>query len=66
MPKSTREWAKRELEAADKNLAWVYFHLGKVIEKYDKEHPEITEPLKLANLALVEVGTLVSNTKASF
>lgn len=45
MPRTTREWAKRELTAAANNLDWCDKHLLAIIDVYLEEHPEVAEPL---------------------
>lgn len=45
MPRSTREWAQRKLKMSTENINWCGFHINEVIEKYQKDHPEIAEKL---------------------
>lgn len=45
MPRSTREWALRELINAKGNIDWAISHIGQVADRYEKLHPEIAEPL---------------------
>ncbi len=48
MPRNTREWALRELDAACNNTEWAEKHLLKVIDRYLELHPEIALPLNQA------------------
>ena len=45
MPRSTREYALRELEAACNNIGWADKHMLNVINRYIEDHPEIAKPL---------------------
>ncbi|MBA7547452.1 hypothetical protein ES705_39874 [subsurface metagenome] len=45
MPRSTRDWAMRKLESANKTLDWFDYHLLEVAEKYCDAHREIAAPL---------------------
>jgi len=45
LPRSTREWALRELNASCNNVEWAEKHVLKVIDKYLDAHPEIAHPL---------------------
>lgn len=45
MPRSTREYALRELTAACNNIDWAQKHLLQVVNRYIDEHPEIAKPL---------------------
>ena len=45
MPRNTREWALRELDAACNNIEWSEKHMLKVIDRYLDLHPEIAKPL---------------------
>lgn len=45
MPRSTREWAQRKLDAANKTLDWFDYHLLEVADKYCDAHREIAVPL---------------------
>lgn len=58
MPRTTREWALRELSAVDKNLEWVQTHLAAVIEKYVDREPEIAGNL----LTCVELSVVLNDT----
>jgi len=45
MPRSTREWAKRKLKEAQNQLNWAATHLVAVHTVYEKDHPEIGNPI---------------------
>ena len=45
MPRSTREWAQRKLDAANNSLNWFDKHILEVADKYCDEHIEIAGPL---------------------
>ncbi len=45
MPRNTREWALRELDAAVNNIDWSDKHILKVVNRYLDVHPEIAKPL---------------------
>lgn len=62
MPRTTREWAKRKLKEANNNLDWIWTHLSAVIEVYDKEHPELTQGLKIVPEILTAVQDIISKT----
>ena len=57
MPRSTREWAQRECDAAINNIEWADKHLLKIINVYLQDHPEIAHPLS----QLIEMTEMVSN-----
>lgn len=66
MPRNTREWAKRELDAANNNLDWAMRHLLTVAGVYKDPHPEIGDPAeKLAETLLITQNT-ISQLKDSF
>jgi len=58
MPRTTREWALRELTAVGRNIEWVQTHLAAVIEKYVDREPEIAGNL----LTCVELSEVLSDT----
>lgn len=58
MPRTTREWALREMTAVDKNLEWVQTHLAAVIEKYMEREPEIAAKL----LTCIELSQILRTT----
>lgn len=58
MPRNTREWALRELDAACNNISWVEKHLLKVVDKYIELHPEIAYPLN----QLLEVSAMLEDS----
>ena len=66
MPLSTRDWAKREIDAACGNIDWVFNHLSKVIEVYAKDHPEIAAPLAKAVEGQLIVKEVLQQLKESF
>jgi len=45
MPRSTREWALRELDAAVGNIDWADKHLLNGVNRYIDDHPELAKPL---------------------
>lgn len=57
MPRSTREWAQRECDAAINNIQWADKHLLKIIDVYIEAHPEIAHPLS----QLLEMNQMVCN-----
>lgn len=63
MPKSTRQWARRELDAAINNIEWSATHLKAVIDVYIEQHPGIAKPLYLAVEALEMNAKLINDTK---
>jgi len=66
MPRSTREWAKRELEYSVKNIDWAGTHVFQVSETYKKEHPEVSEPLQIALQGLEDIQSLIAKVRTSF
>jgi len=66
MPRSTREWARRELEASVKNIDWSGSHLYAVIEKYESEHPQVSEPLVAILKVFEECQTMINLVRSSF
>ena len=66
MPRNTREWAKRELDAAVKNLEWGGTHVYAVVEKYDEKHKEVSSPLIDVLTVIEEIQTLIQQVRASF
>ncbi|MBA7702417.1 hypothetical protein ES703_111184 [subsurface metagenome] len=57
MPRSTREWAQRKLDAASNNIKWSQQHLREVCERYLDQHPEISTDLLLT----IEISTQLQN-----
>lgn len=55
MPRTTREWALRKMDAAEKNIVWSQTHLANVIERYLETHPEVAGPL----LTCIELSDVV-------
>ena len=45
MPRNTREWAKRELDATKGNFEWIETQLLRVVDAYVEKHPEVAGPL---------------------
>ncbi len=66
MPRSTREWARRKLDQSVENLNWSGTHIYEVILKYEKDHPEITDPLKNILLMLEMAQDLIQKVRGSF
>lgn len=66
MPRNTREWAKRELDAAIKNLEWGGTHLFAVVDIYNKEHQEVSDPLIDVLTVIEEIQTLILKVRQSF
>ncbi len=59
MPRSTREWALRELTAAINNIDWADKHLLKVVDTYLDQHPEIAHPLSMITEVTESVKQLI-------
>ena len=66
MPRNTREWAKRELDAAVKNLEWGGTHVYAVVEKYDEKHKEVSSPLIDTLKVIEQIQDLIQKVRASF
>lgn len=66
MPRSTREWAKRKLDESVQNIDWCGTHINAVVETYQKDHPEVSDPLKIALQALEDIQTLIARVRNSF
>lgn len=64
MPRSTREWALRKLDAACNNIDWADKHLLEVIEKYLELHPEIAVPLEAITQLTESVKTLIQEVRS--
>lgn len=62
MPRTIREEAKRKIDRINGNLDWAGKHLAEVIITYQKQHPEISEPLRTAAIAIAEIQELVTRT----
>lgn len=45
MPRNTRDWAQRKLQEADGNIEWAVSHMAEVGQRYEEQHPEISDPL---------------------
>jgi len=66
MPRNTREWAKRKLDASVQNINWSGTHLDEVITVYKEAHPEISQPLELCQQMYVEIIAVIERTKRAF
>ncbi len=66
MPRSTREWAKRKIDEAIQNINWCGTHIHEVVERYKKEHPEVSNPL-VSSLEMLEmIQDLLKKVGGSF
>lgn len=65
MPRSTREWAQRDLDASTVNIHWAQHKLLKVIEVYLEEHPEIAAPLNDGVEALDLIIKLIQDIRGN-
>ncbi len=66
MPRNTREWSRRELDAAKNNLDWAGKHLYGVHEVYKADHPEISEPINEVLLVLLELDKGIERIRTSY
>jgi len=66
MPRSTREWAKRKLDESVQNIDWSGTHINAVVVTYQADHPEVSDPLKIALQALEDIQTLIARVRNSF
>ena len=66
MPKSTRDWAQRELRAAVGNIEWALDKLAKVVHTYHADHPEVSEPLAEVGVALEALSDAILVVRKSF
>ena len=64
MPRSTREWAQRKLDAANSTLDWFDYHLLEVAEKYCDAHREIAAPLVDISATTAMLRKLVLQVRA--
>lgn len=48
MPRNTREWSKRKLDEAVRNIEWAQYHLSQIHEKYKDHHKDIAEVLSMS------------------
>ena len=64
MPRNTRQWARRELENAKKNIDWIGVHLSRVGDLYQELHPEISEPIHDLLVILAEIDRSVDVIRA--
>ena len=64
MPRTTRQWARRELENAKKNINWLGVHLSRVEDLYQEPHPEISEPIHDLLLILAALDTSIDLIRA--
>lgn len=54
MPNNVRQSYKRQIERAEGNLDSALQHLAAVVEFYKENHPEISEPIEMVGLMLIE------------
>ena len=66
MPRNTREWAHRKLASVQGNLDTALAHLEEVRDVYLADHPEIAEPLELAQVTIIEMGAFLKRLQQSF
>lgn len=66
MPANTRQWSRRELEAATRNIEWAMEKVVKIADIYSTDHPEIATPLLIAIDTLSEVINLLRKTRSRF
>lgn len=66
MPRNTREWSRRELDAAKNNLDWAGKHLYGVLEVYQATHPEISGPISEVLMAILELDKVIERIRVSY
>lgn len=66
MPRSTREWARRKLAESTQSVNWAGYHLSQVIEVYQKDHPEISDPLLVMSEILSQLIQTIEKVRGSF
>lgn len=66
MPKSTREWAKRKIDEAIQNINWSGTHVNAVVERYEEQHKEVSDPLRSVLELLVMAQDLLKKVGGSF
>lgn len=66
MPRSIREWARRKLVSAAEHLDSSLAHLGEVAATYEKQHPEIADPLLAIAAVLIEMGDAIKAIRKTF
>ena len=66
MPRSTREWAKRKIDESINNMDWAGTHINKVSERYQADHPEISNNLNHVLTILVMAQDLIKKIGGSF
>ncbi len=66
MPRNTREWSRRELEAACNNIDWAGKHLYGVYEVYKADHPEISGSINVVLCALLELDKVIERIRTSY
>jgi len=66
MPRTTREWALREIQNARNNIDWSGKHLYVVAQRYEKEHPEISDPILVVLAALLDLDEALSGIRKLF
>lgn len=64
MPRNTREWALRKLDAAANNLEWSQKHLLEIVDKYIEPHPEIAAPIHALSETLAALQEAIKQAKA--
>lgn len=66
MPRSTREWALRKLQAGADSLDWTKLHLAEVGERYEQDHPEISGGILEIISIIEEVQKLIQRQRMAF
>lgn len=66
MGTSTRQRAQRKVNAAETNLLAAIKHLEEISDIYDDLHPEVSQPIMLVQIMLLECATLVTHCKGLF
>lgn len=66
MPANVRQWARRKLEQSLQNLDWSATHIADVVVTYEKQHPEIAEPLRAILLIYEQCEDGVKKIRESF
>ncbi len=66
MATSTRQRAQRKLTAAETNILAAAKHLEEIAEIYDDLHPEVSQPLMLLQIMILECATLAQRAKGLF
>lgn len=66
MPKSTRDWAIRHLDASCGNIDWALDKLVSVSKVYMDAHPEIAQPLDEIAAGLMVMRDTIQVVRHSF